>query len=686
MSAGWFGPESNPFDDLVGLLFGGVGGLGRPASPRHWVDRFGRDLTVAAREGRLEPVVGRDDEVEQVLEVLSRKTKNNPVLIGDPGVGKTAIVEGIAQRVAKGAVPVTLKGRRLVALDLAGMVAGTKYRGEFEQRLQGVIEEVTASKRMVVLFIDELHTVVGAGAGEGGAMDAGNMLKPALASGELQLIGATTVEEYRRHIEKDLALERRFQPILVAEPSVEETIAILHGVRDRYETHHLVRIADEANVAAAELSARYINDRFLPDKAIDVIDRACARVRLRASTPPDRTVRLEQQVEQLARQKDSALADEDYERAEILSEQLDRAIVALDTARTGLAQAPQVTADDIAEVISRSTGVPVAQLTQAERQRLLLLEDHLHKRIIGQDEAVEAVADAVRQGRVGLKHPNRPTGSFLFLGPTGVGKTELARALAEALFGEENRLIRFDMSEFQEKHMVARLTGAPPGYVGYEDAGQLTGAVRRTPYTVLLLDEIEKAHSDVFNALLQVLDAGRLTDAQGRTANFSNTVIIMTSNVGAAELLAVTTSGRSVEELREPLMAKVRQHFRPEFVDRLDETILFRGLDRAQLRQITELLLEQTRDRLRAQKIHLIIDDQAIDWLACRGYQPEFGARPLRRTIGRELDKRLAHALLAGDLRSGQQVVVNVSEDHLNLSVNDQPTPGLSPLEQRGRP
>ena len=686
MSAGWFGPESNPFDDLVGLLFGGVGGLGHPASPRHWVDRFGRDLTVAAREGRLEPVVGRDDEVEQVLEVLSRKTKNNPVLIGDPGVGKTAIVEGIAQRVAKGAVPVTLKGRRLVALDLAGMVAGTKYRGEFEERLQGVIEEVTASKRMVVLFIDELHTVVGAGAGEGGAMDAGNMLKPALASGELQLIGATTVEEYRRRIEKDLALERRFQPILVAEPSVEETIAILHGVRDRYETHHLVRIADEANVAAAELSARYINDRFLPDKAIDVIDRACARVRLRASTPPDRTVRLEQQVEQLARQKDSALADEDYERAEILSEQLDRAIVALDTARTGLAQAPRVTADDIAEVISRSTGVPVAQLTQAERQRLLLLEEHLHKRIIGQDEAVEAVADAVRQGRVGLKHPNRPTGSFLFLGPTGVGKTELARALAEALFGEENRLIRFDMSEFQEKHMVARLTGAPPGYVGYEDAGQLTGAVRRTPYTVLLLDEIEKAHSDVFNALLQVLDAGRLTDAQGRTANFSNTVIIMTSNVGAAELLAVTTSGRSVEELREPLMAKVRQHFRPEFVDRLDETILFRGLDRAQLRQITELLLEQTRDRLRAQKIHLVIDDQAIDWLADRGYQPEFGARPLRRTIGRELDKRLAHALLAGDLRSGQQVVVNVSEDHLNLSVNDQPTPDLSPLEQRGRP
>jgi ATP-dependent Clp protease ATP-binding subunit ClpC len=675
MSDGWFGPGSNPFDDLVGLLFGGVGGPGRPASPRHRVDRFGRDLTAAAREGRLDPVVGRDDEVERVLEVLSRKTKNNPVLIGDPGVGKTAIVEGIAQRVAKGEVPVTLKGRRLVALDLAGMVAGTKYRGEFEERLQGVIEEVTAAKRMVVLFIDELHTLVGAGAGEGGAMDAGNMLKPALASGELQLIGATTVEEYRRHIEKDLALERRFQPILVAEPSVQETISILHGVRGRYETHHMVRIADESNIAAAELSARYINDRFLPDKAIDVIDQACARVRLRASTPPDRTATLEQQVEQLAQQKESALADEDYERAEILSEQLDCAIVALDAARTGPARAPQVTADDIAEVISRSTGVPVAQLTQAERQRLLLLEEHLHKRIIGQDDAVEAVADAVRQGRVGLKHPNRPVGSFLFLGPTGVGKTELARALAEALFGEENRLIRFDMSEFQEKHTVSRLTGAPPGYVGYEDAGQLTGAVRRTPYTVLLLDEIEKAHSDVFNSLLQVLDAGRLTDSHGRSADFSNAVIIMTSNVGADQLLAVTTSGHSVEEVREPLMAKVRQHFRPEFVDRLDETVLFRGLDRPQLRQISKLLLEQTRDRLRAQNIALVVDDQAIDWLTDRGYRPEFGARPLRRTIGRELDKQLARALLTGDLHSGQQVVVNVTDDHLNLSVNDQPTP-----------
>jgi ATP-dependent Clp protease ATP-binding subunit ClpC len=674
MSDGWFGPGSNPFDDLVGLLFGG-GGLGRPTSPRQWVDRFGRDLTAVARDGRLEPVIGRDDEVEQILEVLSRKTKNNPVLIGDPGVGKTAIVEGIAQRVAKGEVPITLKGRRLVALDLAGMVAGTKYRGEFEERLQGVIEEVTAANRMVVLFIDELHTVVGAGGGEGGAMDAGNMLKPALASGELQLIGATTVEEYRRHIEKDPALERRFQPILVTEPSVQETISILHGVRGRYETHHSVRIADEANIAAAELSARYINDRFLPDKAIDVIDQACSRVRLRASTPADRIVTLEQQVEQFAEQKERALADEDYERAEILSEPLDSAIVALDTARTGPAEIPQVTADDIADVISRSTGVPVAQLTQAERHRLLQLEEHLHKRIIGQDDAVEAVADAVRQGRVGLKHPNRPVGSFLFLGPTGVGKTELARALAEALFGDENRLIRFDMSEFQEKHAVSRLTGAPPGYVGYEDAGQLTGAVRRTPYSVLLLDEIEKAHADVFNALLQVLDAGRLTDAQGRTADFSNAVIIMTSNVGADQLLTVTTSSHSVEEVREPIMAKVRRHFRPEFIDRLDETVLFRGLGRAQLRQISKLLLEQTRDRLVAQNIALVIDDQAIDWLTDQGYRPEFGARPLRRTIGRELDKRLARALLAGELRSGQQVVVNVTDDHLNLSVNDQPSP-----------
>jgi ATP-dependent Clp protease ATP-binding subunit ClpC len=686
MADDWFGPGSNPFDDLVSRLFsglgglggfgglGGLGGLGQQGQSTRRVEHFGRDLTAAARDGQLDPVVGRNEEIEQVLEVLSRRTKNNPVLIGDPGVGKTAIVEGIAQRIADGEVPSTLKGRRLFALDLAGMVAGTKYRGEFEERLQGVIDEVTGSDRMVVLFIDELHTVVGAGSAEGAPMDAGNMLKPALASGQLQVVGATTVEEYRRHIVKDSALERRFQPILIEEPSVAEAVAILRGLRSRYEKHHGVRITDEASVAAVELSARYVNDRFLPDKAIDLIDRASARVRLRETTPPPDTLQLEQRVARLTRQKQSAVADEDYERADVLTHELDSAIVELEAARAELAHAPEVSANDVAEVVSRSTGIPVAQLTEAERHRLLHLEEHLHKRIVGQDEAVEAVADAVRQGRAGLKHPNRPVGSFLFLGPTGVGKTEVARALAEALFGSEDRLIRFDMSEFSEKHTVSRLTGAPPGYVGYEDAGQLTGAVRRNPYSVLLLDEIEKAHSDVFNTLLHVLDAGQLTDAQGRTADFSNTVIIMTSNIGAETLLAAATSGRSVEDLRDSLMRTVRRHFRPEFLNRIDEIILFRGLDRGQLKQITGLLLEDTRQRLREQDITLAVDDGAVDWLVERGYLPEFGARPLRRTIGRELDKKLSRALLAGDLRTGQQVSVSVADDRLTLAVEDRPS------------
>jgi ATP-dependent Clp protease ATP-binding subunit ClpC len=682
MADDWFGPGSNPFDDLVSRLFsglgglggfGGLGGLGQQGQSTRRVEHFGRDLTAAARDGQLDPVVGRNEEIEQVLEVLSRRTKNNPVLIGDPGVGKTAIVEGIAQRIADGEVPSTLKGRRLFALDLAGMVAGTKYRGEFEERLQGVIDEVTGSDRMVVLFIDELHTVVGAGSAEGAPMDAGNMLKPALASGQLQVVGATTVEEYRRHIVKDSALERRFQPILIEEPSVAEAVAILRGLRSRYEKHHGVRITDEASVAAVELSARYVNDRFLPDKAIDLIDRASARVRLRETTPPPDTLQLEQRVARLTRQKQSAVADEDYERADVLTHELDSAIVELEAARAELAHAPEVSANDVAEVVSRSTGIPVAQLTEAERHRLLHLEEHLHKRIVGQDEAVEAVADAVRQGRAGLKHPNRPVGSFLFLGPTGVGKTEVARALAEALFGSEDRLIRFDMSEFSEKHTVSRLTGAPPGYVGYEDAGQLTGAVRRNPYSVLLLDEIEKAHSDVFNTLLHVLDAGQLTDAQGRTADFSNTVIIMTSNIGAETLLAAATSGRSVEDLRDSLMRTVRRHFRPEFLNRIDEIILFRGLDRGQLKQITGLLLEDTRQRLREQDITLAVDDGAVDWLVERGYLPEFGARPLRRTIGRELDKKLSRALLAGDLRTGQQVSVSVADDRLTLAVRERP-------------
>jgi len=663
-----------PLDDLLSRLAGGLeslGGLGRQGSSTQRLDRYGRDLTAAARQGRLDPLVGREDEVEQTLEVLSRRTKNNPVLIGDPGVGKTAIVEGIAQRMAAGEVPYPLADRRVISLDLAGMVAGSKYRGEFEDRLKGVIDEVTGAERDVVLFLDELHTVVGAGAAEG-ALDASSMLKPALARGEFQVIGATTVEEYRRHIEQDPALERRFQPILVVAPSVVDTIAILHGLRNRYEAHHRVRITDEAIVAAARLSDRYITDRFLPDKAIDLIDQASARVRLRAAVPTADIRELERRVEQLTRAKDSAVDAEDYERADVLAPELDRAIVELEAARAGRGTAP-IHADDVAEIVSRSTSIPVAQLTEAERDRLLHLEEHLHQRVVGQDEAVEAVADAVRNGRAGLGHPDRPVGSFLFLGPTGVGKTELARALAETLFGDENRLVRFDMSEFQDKHTVSRLTGAPPGYVGYQDAGQLTDAVRRTPYTVLLLDEIEKAHSDVLNTLLQLLDAGRLTDARGRTVDFSHTVVIMTSNIGADQILTATASGRPVEELREPLMAAVARHFRPEFLNRIDEIVLFRGLDRAQLRQITELLLEQTHQRLRSMGVTLSVDERAVDWLANRGHRPESGARPLRRTIGRELDKRLSRMLLAGDIHSGRRVTVSVIDDRLNFAVRDQP-------------
>ncbi|GLY47779.1 ATP-dependent Clp protease ATP-binding subunit [Lentzea sp. NBRC 102530] len=662
-----FGFGSTSWEDLLGKVFGG---LGRPSSATRRTDHHGRDLTAAARDGLLDPVIGREDVVDEVLEVLSRRTKNNPVLIGDPGVGKTAIVEGIAARIAAGDVPATLSGRRLVSLDLASLVAGSKYRGEFEERLRDVIEEVAASNRMVVLFIDELHTVVGAGSAEDAPMDAANILKPALTTGRLQVVGATTAEEYRRHIAKDAAFERRFQPVLVAEPSPAETIAILRGLRARYETHHGVRITDEAIVAAVELSARYLTDRFLPDKAVDLVDRAGARVRLRekAPMPPD-PAELAQRVSRLTRERDAAQAED----APFLDDDLRRAVAELEAARAAQANAPEVEPNDVAEVVSRSTGIPVAQLTEAERHRLLHLEDHLHRRIVGQEEAVEAVADAVRQGRAGLKHPNRPVGSFLFLGPTGVGKTEVARALAEALFGSPDHLIRFDMSEFGQQHTVSRLIGAPPGHVGYEDAGQLTGAVRRTPYSVLLLDEIEKAHPDVFNTLLQVLDAGRLTDAQGRTANFTNTVIIMTSNIGADQLLAAATSGTEVEQLREPLMAAVRRSFRPEFLNRVDEIILFRGLDPGQLRQITALLLDRTRQRLREQDITLDVDDPAVDWLAARGHVPEYGARPLRRTIARELDRRLSRALLAGELRGGQHVLVTVVDEELTLHVTDPP-------------
>ncbi|HEY6496050.1 MAG TPA: ATP-dependent Clp protease ATP-binding subunit [Trebonia sp.] len=655
---------------------GAGAGAGRtPPSDTPTVDQFGTDLTAMAREGRVDPVVGREDEVGQTVEVLSRRTKNNPVLIGEPGVGKTAIVEGIAQRIVDGEVPDTLRGKRLIQIDLGGMVAGTRYRGDFEERLKKVIDEIRAHKDDLVIFIDELHTVVGAGAGEG-SMDAANMLKPALARGELHIIGATTIDEYRKDIEKDAALERRFQPIMVPEPSVTDTFEILRGLRDRYEAHHQVRYTDEALIAAAELSDRYINDRFLPDKAIDLIDQAGARVRLKTMTPPRDRREAEQRLERLQREKDEAVAAEDYARAGELRDQIAELSQRTDgdVGEAGGKTIPEVGPADIAEVVSRATGIPVTQLTQEEKERLLQLEGHLHQRVIGQDDAVAAVAEAVRRSRAGLADPGRPIGSFLFLGPTGVGKTELARALEEALFGSENQMIRIDMSEFQERHTVSRLVGAPPGYVGYEEAGQLTEAVRRTPYGVILLDEIEKAHPDVFNILLQVLDDGRLTDGQGRTVDFKNTVVIMTSNLGS-DLIGRRRlgfdGGAESEDIQSRIMGRLRESFRPEFLNRIDEIIIFRQLDQVQLRQITSLLLEETTRRLHAQDITVDFTTEAIDWLAKRGFQPEFGARPLRRTIQREVDNKLSSMLLDGRLLPGQHVSVANDGDALTFLAGD---------------
>ncbi|MEU1753973.1 ATP-dependent Clp protease ATP-binding subunit [Micromonospora matsumotoense] len=655
----------------------------RPDRGTPTLDQYGQDLTDLARNDQIDPVIGRADEIEQAVEILSRRTKNNPVLIGEAGVGKTAIVEGLAERICDGDVPQTLLGKRVVQLDLAGLVAGTRYRGDFEERLKKVIDEIRAHRDELIIFLDEIHTLVGAGgAGSEGGMDASNMLKPALARGELRVIGATTLDEYRRSIEKDAALARRFQPVLVPEPDVEDTVAILRGLRDRYEAHHQVRFTDEALVAAAELSDRYVTDRFLPDKAIDLIDQAGARVRLRTRTPASDVRELEQQLEDVRRDKEQAVADEQYEKASALRDRLAEVEAQIGRARGdgGDTQVPSVDTKEIAEVVSRSTGIPISQLTEEERDRLLRLEGHLHQKVIGQDDAVSAIAEAVRRSRTGLADPNRPMGSFLFLGPTGVGKTELARALAEALFGEADRMVRVDMSEFQERHTVARLVGAPPGYVGYEEAGQLTEAVRRRPYAVVLLDEIEKAHPDVFNILLQVLDDGRLTDSQGRTVNFKNTVLIMTSNLGS-EL--ITGSQRTVgfgvgaqgdqqeaDELRERLMRRLQENFRPEFLNRIDETIIFQRLEAEQLRQITGLLLEETRRRLHAQDIQVDFTAAGTDWLAEHGYQPEFGARPLRRVIQREVDNRLSRMLLEDRLSPGQKVTVDARDGQLTFEVS----------------
>nr|WP_018657138.1 ATP-dependent Clp protease ATP-binding subunit [Actinomadura flavalba] len=645
------------------------------------LDEYGRDLTEEARDGALDPVVGREDVIEQAIEVLSRRTKNNPCLIGEPGVGKTAIIEGIAQRIVNGAVPETLKDKRVVALDLTGMVAGSKYRGEFEERVKKVVDEIRAHSGELVIFIDEVHTLVGAGASEGG-MDAANILKPALARGELHVAAATTIDEYRRNIEKDAALERRFQPVLVPEPTVEDTIEILAGLRDKYEAHHQVRITDDALDAAARMSDRYISDRWLPDKAIDLMDHAAARVRLRSLSPDEDARELEDRLEGLHRDKDAAVTDENFARAEELRAEIERLRPELERARHGRDDVPQVTATDIAEVVSRRTGIPVAQLTEEERDRLLRMEEHLHERVIGQDEAVDAVAEAVRRARAGLADPDRPQGSFLFLGPTGVGKTELARALAEVLFGGADHMIRVDMSEFQEKHTVSRLIGAPPGYVGYEEAGQLTEAVRRRPHGVVLLDEIEKAHPDVMNLLLQLLDDGRLTDGQGRTVDFTNTIVIMTSNVGAQLIL---DAGEDSEQLRADITDLLRHTLRPELLNRIDDTIIFTRLDRAQLRRIVDLLLGGTRRRLAGQGVTLEVTDAARDLLAERGHQPEFGARPLRRTIKRMLDNRLSRMLLGGDLSEGDTVRADRDGDDLTLHV-ETPDGAPSPDDRETAP
>lgn len=640
------------------------------------LDSLARDLTAIAKEGNLDPVIGRSKEIERVIQVLSRRTKNNPVLIGEPGVGKTAIAEGLAQRIIQNEIPETLRDKRVMTLDMGSVVAGTKYRGEFEDRLKKIMDEIRQAGN-IILFIDELHTLIGAGGAEG-AIDASNILKPSLARGELQCIGATTLDEYRKYIEKDAALERRFQPITVDPPTPEEAIQILSGLRDRYEAHHRVKITDEAIEAAVKLSDRYITDRFLPDKAIDLIDEASSKVRLHTYTVPPNLKELEQRLEDIRKEKDAAVQSQEFEKAAALRDTEQKMREELETVRNQWKEKQgrmdsEVTPEDIAQIVANWTGVPVVKLKEEETDRLLKMEEILHERVIGQDEAVKAVSRAIRRARAGLKDPKRPMGSFIFLGPTGVGKTELARALAESMFGDENAVVRIDMSEYMEKHSTARLVGAPPGYVGYEEGGQLTEKVRRKPYSVVLLDEIEKAHPEVFNILLQVLEDGRLTDSKGRVVDFRNTLIILTSNVGAEAIkrnktLGFTASddaGRDYNNMKDKVMDELKKSFRPEFLNRIDEIIVFHSLDEKHIGEIVTLMVDDLKKRLNEQGIAFALTDNAKAFLAKEGYDPAYGARPLRRAIQKHIEDRLSEELLKGEISKGDHVLIDEREGRL---------------------